>query len=374
MLFGRHIVELNGTNNTLVRIYVWGFDLSGTIDGTGGVGGLLWVTLHAASGSASGTQFVCYDGNGNVVSLVSATTSDVTARYEYGPFGEPIRVSGPAATLNPFRFSTKRMDNTTNFVLYEYRVYSPTLGRRPSRDPIEERGGWNVYSFVGNSPLSRVDLLGLWATGDHLVLTESSFMDSINYLGMAVSEGCMSRMLGVLRSANYGQDTWHSGSLERHFNRPYDQWESDEERVTYRQQWRSNYDAYLAQEAGEFQWKLQPIFGYFVNCKGALRALGRMSHSWQDFFEHAIHESSGFSGNGGAFTASPDDPGAYWPSSYKLTAPWNQVSEHQPMSEPPFDSGEYGARSNAAIQYVKKQFDTYLKQWLSSCLCKCYDL
>ena len=50
MLFGRHIVELNSTNNALVRSYSWGLDLSGTMDGAGGVGGLLWVTLHTASG------------------------------------------------------------------------------------------------------------------------------------------------------------------------------------------------------------------------------------------------------------------------------------------------------------------------------------
>jgi len=162
MLFGRQIVELNGTNNTLVRSYAWGLDLGGTMDGAGGVGGLAWVTLHTASGPASGTQFVCYDGNGNIVSLVSATTGDVTARYEYGPFGEPIRVSGPAAALNPFRFSTKRTDNTTDFVLYEYRIYSPSTGRWLSRDPIEEQGGRNLCAFVANAPLNNYDVLG-WA-------------------------------------------------------------------------------------------------------------------------------------------------------------------------------------------------------------------
>jgi hypothetical protein len=49
MLFGRHIVELNGTNNSLVQSYAWGLDLNGTMDSAGGVGGLAWVTLHAAS-------------------------------------------------------------------------------------------------------------------------------------------------------------------------------------------------------------------------------------------------------------------------------------------------------------------------------------
>jgi len=161
MLFGRHIVELNATNNALVRSYAWGLDLSGTMDGAGGVGSLLWVTLHTTTGPASGTHFTCYDGNGNVVSLVSATTGDVTGRYEYGPFGEPIRISGPAATLNPFRFSTKRTDNTTDLVLYEYRVYSPSTGWWLSRDPIGELGGKNLYVIGFNHPIYGVDPLGL---------------------------------------------------------------------------------------------------------------------------------------------------------------------------------------------------------------------
>ena len=163
MLFGQHIVELNGTNNTLVRSYAWGLDLSASLSGAGGAGGLAWVTLHTASGPASGTQFVCYDGNGNVVSLVSATTGDVTARYEYGPFGEPIRISGPATNLNPFRFSTKRTDSTTDLDIYEYRVYSPTLGRWINRDPIgEDGGGINLYAFVANDPRNHIDVLGLY--------------------------------------------------------------------------------------------------------------------------------------------------------------------------------------------------------------------
>ena len=160
MLFGRHIVELNATNNTLVRSYAWGLDLSGTMDGAGGVGGLLWVTLHAASGPAAGTHFAAYDGNGNVVALVSATTGIETARYEYGPVGEPIRISGPAATLNPCRFSTKRTDPTTDLVLYEYRAYNPIIGRWLSRDPIGEKGGKNLFAFVDNDGINFWDDLG----------------------------------------------------------------------------------------------------------------------------------------------------------------------------------------------------------------------
>jgi len=135
-LFGRRIAELNASDSTLVRTYVWGLDLSGTEQGAGGVGGLLWLTQHA--GPNTGTHFAAYDGNGNIVALSAASDGSETARYEYGPFGELIRVSGPFANQNPFRFSTKSTCNTTDLVLYEYRAYSPALGRWLIRDPIME--------------------------------------------------------------------------------------------------------------------------------------------------------------------------------------------------------------------------------------------
>ena len=43
---------------------------------------------------------------------------------------------------------------------YGYRYYDPKNGRWPSRDPIGEEGGMNLYGFVGNDPVKRWDLLG----------------------------------------------------------------------------------------------------------------------------------------------------------------------------------------------------------------------
>jgi len=44
---------------------------------------------------------------------------------------------------------------------YGYRYYDPVTGRWPSRDPIGERGGVNLYGFVGNDGIGRWDVLGL---------------------------------------------------------------------------------------------------------------------------------------------------------------------------------------------------------------------
>jgi uncharacterized protein RhaS with RHS repeats len=55
---------------------------------------------------------------------------------------------------------------------YGYRYYDPVTGRWPSRDPIGEEGGLNLYGFCGNDSISQFDALGL-AYGKHLTQKEA---------------------------------------------------------------------------------------------------------------------------------------------------------------------------------------------------------
>lgn len=48
---------------------------------------------------------------------------------------------------------------------YGYRFYDPETGRWPSRDPIEEMGGINLYGFVGNNGVNAYDYLGQLVVG-----------------------------------------------------------------------------------------------------------------------------------------------------------------------------------------------------------------
>jgi RHS repeat-associated protein len=50
--------------------------------------------------------------------------------------------------------------SVSNFSCYGHRYYNPSTGRWLSRDAIEEKGGPNLYGFVGNDPQNRVDILG----------------------------------------------------------------------------------------------------------------------------------------------------------------------------------------------------------------------
>jgi len=128
-------------------------------------------------GSSTTTNcFAAFDGNGNLAALVNAANGTTLANYEYGPFGEVIRATGPMAKANPFRFSTKYLDDESDLLYYGYRYYKPSTGTWLSRDPINEYGFYlmtgkknkpnrineeNSYGFVGNDPVVIIDNLGL---------------------------------------------------------------------------------------------------------------------------------------------------------------------------------------------------------------------
>lgn len=151
-----HEAETNGAGTPSdTRLLVWGPDVSSRLQGAGGVGGLI------AQQSAGTWAYYYYDGNGNVTSMVS---SAVTATYRYDAFGNVYSATGGMASSNKYRFATKPVDDECvvgGLAYYGYRYYHCALGRWGSRDPKRERGGLNVYCFVRNKAVLRVDRLGL---------------------------------------------------------------------------------------------------------------------------------------------------------------------------------------------------------------------
>jgi RHS repeat-associated protein len=66
---------------------------------------------------------------------------------------------------NTFSFNALKRDGAApksmGVTYYTYRWYDPVTGRWPSRDPIGEEGGNNLYAFVGNDGVGKFDILGL---------------------------------------------------------------------------------------------------------------------------------------------------------------------------------------------------------------------
>ena len=87
----------------------------------------------------------------------------------YSPFGATSHKTNVNRTINrkydsqpladtfTFGFSTKCHERETGLVAYQRRCYSPGLGRWLTRDPIEERGGLNLYGFCGNNAVANYD-------------------------------------------------------------------------------------------------------------------------------------------------------------------------------------------------------------------------
>lgn len=133
--------------------YTWGKDLSGSIQGAGGVGGLLFARKRTAEEDA---WIYHYDANGNVTELTS--NAILLDGYRYDTFGNIQTVPD---IDNRYRFSTKVQDTETGHYYYGYRSYDPKDGRWLSSDPIGEYGGINLYAFVENRPIDGIDALGL---------------------------------------------------------------------------------------------------------------------------------------------------------------------------------------------------------------------
>ena len=107
----------------------------------------------------NGGEFYVSDANKNIVALIG-TTGSITDSYLYDPFGNCTHTG---FSTNPFRFSSEFFDEETELVYYNYRYYSPTLGRWLSRDPVGEGYGLNLYGICFNQMTNITDVNGLYS-------------------------------------------------------------------------------------------------------------------------------------------------------------------------------------------------------------------
>ncbi len=97
-----------------------------------------------------------HDLTKNVMELYKADGTIATA-YDYTPYGS-VTASG---IDQPIQWSSEHYDAELALVYYNYRHYNPADGRWINRDPIAERGGYNLYGFVNNNPFKYIDIYGL---------------------------------------------------------------------------------------------------------------------------------------------------------------------------------------------------------------------
>ncbi len=142
------------------KFFVWGLDLSQTVGGAGGIGGLIAIHDVADNPSNSKTYLPVTDGLGNIVALLDSATKATLAKWTYDAWGNTVSSEGNTA-LCPFGWQSKYRDPESGLIYFGYRYYDPPTRRWLSRDPLGEAGSFNPYSYCREDPVNNIDPDGL---------------------------------------------------------------------------------------------------------------------------------------------------------------------------------------------------------------------
>jgi RHS repeat-associated protein len=117
--------------------------------------------------------YALQDANYNVTALVN-TSGSVVERYAYDPYGQPAVLTPAWATRGASAYGWRylhqglRYDGIAGLYDDRARAYSPTLMRFLQNDPKGlNAGDPDLYSYVGNDPVNKLDPMGLQPPGGH---------------------------------------------------------------------------------------------------------------------------------------------------------------------------------------------------------------
>ena len=138
------------TNGVPSAIYTWGED-----------GLVSERVLQKTNTGTTAKSYWYHFGPQGETRLLTDSTGIVVASYAYTAYGVAGQTTGTVA--NPFRYGGKYgyyADGPNGLMLCGHRWYSPSLTRWLSRDPIEYKGGENLYGYCGGNPVGSSDPTG----------------------------------------------------------------------------------------------------------------------------------------------------------------------------------------------------------------------
>jgi RHS repeat-associated protein len=102
--------------------------------------------------------FYTKDHLGSVREVVDSA-GNVVSQYAYDPYGKRSVLAEAYAPMVGFAGYFIHAPSAINFAVF--RGFRADIARWISRDPLQERGGLNLYAYVGNNSINRIDPLGL---------------------------------------------------------------------------------------------------------------------------------------------------------------------------------------------------------------------
>ena len=103
-----------------------------------------------------GTAFMVEDQNGNI---------PANQTYNYTPFGEAYGSYSPGS--NNEQGFTGHVEDETGLTYMQARYYDPIMGRFLQTDPVGYKDQLNMYAYVSNNPVNRMDPNGLYGRGQN---------------------------------------------------------------------------------------------------------------------------------------------------------------------------------------------------------------
>jgi RHS repeat-associated protein len=141
--------------------------------------------LTRADIAAGTTSSFLSDGLGSSVALTDSIGA-VQTEYTYEPFGRTTATG--ASNSNVFHY-TSRENDATGLYHYRARYYHPGFARFVSEDPLSFGGGdVNLYGYVGNNPLTRLDP---WGLGYKDVNVSFGLPFGLGPTGGVLADGCL---------------------------------------------------------------------------------------------------------------------------------------------------------------------------------------
>ena len=115
--------------------------------------------------SAEGACFYSRDSKSTVSEAIN-NEGQIVSCSVFTPFG--IKAKGEGAFLPFFSYCGYAVHERADLLISRTRFYYPRFGRWLNRDPITERGGLNLHSYVSNSPIFWYDPSGLGELGSSI--------------------------------------------------------------------------------------------------------------------------------------------------------------------------------------------------------------
>lgn len=179
----RKVTEQQNGTRLKERIYLGGFEVYRQYDATGESVTLERETLHGMDGQqrialvetkthqtpsepfaeiSTQQPIIRYQLNNHLgSSCIEIDEAGAVISYEeYYPYGNTSYQAGKnvaETSLNRYRYTGKERDEETEFHYYGARYYASWLGRWLSPDPIDFLNSVNLYVYVSNNPVLKID-------------------------------------------------------------------------------------------------------------------------------------------------------------------------------------------------------------------------